>query len=48
MASKTELKRQSRHLARIIESRRRQYGDDAVVKAWRARKQRIDEELRSR
>lgn len=45
MANEATLKWQSRHLARIIEERRRRYGDDAQVRAWRERKRRIDRQL---
>ena len=45
MASKTTLRWQSRHLAEIIEARKRRYGDDALVREWRARKRRIDKQL---
>jgi len=45
MANKSSLQWQSRHLAQIIEERKRRYGNDALVQEWRARKQRIDKQL---
>jgi len=45
MANKSSLQWQSRHLAQIIKERQRRYGNDALVQEWRARKQRIDNQL---
>ena len=45
MASKSSLRWQSRHLAQIIKERKSRYGDDALVREWRARKRRIDKQL---
>ena len=44
-ANRSTLSWQSRHLAQIIKERKRRYGDDALVREWRARKRRIDNQL---